>query len=82
MKYIKVIILLIVFSASFSLSSCNSSKSKTDKMEESGVKGKEYTSKYICPMYCKGSGSSEMGTCPVCKMDYDVNEDFIETKEN
>ncbi len=36
--------------------------------------GKEYTAAYICPMYCKGSGSDQPGTCPVCKMDYVVNE--------
>ena len=37
--------------------------------------GKEYTSKYICPMHCEGSGSAEAGTCPVCGMDYVLNED-------
>ncbi|NNF36092.1 MAG: hypothetical protein HKN68_18450 [Saprospiraceae bacterium] len=37
--------------------------------------GKEYTSAYICPMHCEGSGSSEEGTCPVCGMDYVINED-------
>lgn len=31
---------------------------------------KEYSSAYVCPMHCEGSGSSEMGTCPVCQMDY------------
>ncbi len=36
--------------------------------------GKEYTSEYICPMHCKGSGSDKEGTCPVCKMDYVKNE--------
>lgn len=35
--------------------------------------GKEYTSVYICPMYCKGSGSDQPGTCPVCDMDYVKN---------
>jgi hypothetical protein len=37
--------------------------------------GPEYTSAYICPMHCEGSGSAEMGTCPVCKMDYVANAD-------
>ena len=36
--------------------------------------GKEYTSKYVCPMHCKGSGSDEAGKCPVCGMDYVLNE--------
>ena len=37
--------------------------------------GPEYTSTYICPMHCEGSGSSEPGNCPVCKMAYVKNED-------
>ena len=36
--------------------------------------GKEYTSAYICPMHCKGSGSEEPGKCPVCNMDYEKND--------
>ncbi len=36
--------------------------------------GKEYTSLYVCPMHCKGSGSDTPGTCPVCGMDYVKNE--------
>ncbi|MBN2891481.1 MAG: hypothetical protein JXL97_06425 [Bacteroidales bacterium] len=38
--------------------------------------GKEYTSKYICPNHCKGSGSEEAGVCPVCGMDYIENFDY------
>lgn len=37
--------------------------------------GKEYTSTYICPMHCEGSGSAETGECPVCGMDYVKNKD-------
>ena len=33
-----------------------------------------YTSDYICPMHCEGSGSSEAGLCPSCGMDYVKNE--------
>lgn len=36
--------------------------------------GKEYTSPYVCPMHCKGSGSETAGSCPICKMDYVENE--------
>ena len=32
--------------------------------------GKEYTSAYVCPMHCEGSGSEQPGNCPVCGMDY------------
>jgi hypothetical protein len=35
--------------------------------------GPEYTSAYICPMHCKGSGSDAPGACPVCGMDYVAN---------
>lgn len=36
--------------------------------------GMEYTSAYVCPMHCKGSGSAEAGKCPVCGMDYVAND--------
>lgn len=36
--------------------------------------GPEYTSKYICPMHCKGSGSDKSGVCPTCGMDYVENK--------
>ncbi len=32
--------------------------------------GPEYTSAYVCPMHCEGSGSDTAGKCPVCEMDY------------
>ncbi len=39
--------------------------------------GTEFSSAYICPMHCDGSGSSEAGNCPVCKMDYVQNPDSV-----
>lgn len=39
------------------------------------MKGKEYSSAYICPMHCDGSGSDKPGVCPVCGMDYEINKD-------
>ncbi len=46
---------------------------------EEGVdkSGKEYTSAYVCPMHCEGSGSAEPGKCPKCGMDYVKNEDAM-----
>ncbi len=38
--------------------------------------GPEFTSAYICPMHCEGSGSDKAGKCPVCEMDLRANEDF------
>lgn len=54
-----------------SMTSCGNSGSNSDGVEQTGP---EYTSAYICPMHCKGSGSAEAGTCPVCKMDLKKND--------
>jgi len=35
----------------------------------------EYTSAYICPMHCEGSGSESPGKCPVCGMNYKLKEE-------
>ncbi len=48
----------------------------TTGQSETTELGKEYTSKYICPMHCKGSGSDKPGTCPVCGMEYIENPDY------
>ncbi len=39
--------------------------------------GKEYTSAYICPMHCEGSGSDQPGSCPVCGMDYIAQAEHV-----
>ena len=71
---------LMLLSVLFALVACqgkvDSSKNKTNHphLEEADHTGPEYTSKYICPMHCPGSGADTMGTCPVCKMDYVLNE--------
>ena len=60
------------------LNSCgNKAKNNpdTDSAEMVDKTGIEYTSAYICPMHCKGSGSEKPGECPVCKMKYVVNKD-------
>lgn len=68
-----LIILFFLFGAGLILSSCNNQSKSTDK-DSSGevveMSGPEYTSAYVCPMHCTGSGSTEAGTCPVCNMDY------------
>ncbi|MCI5084243.1 MAG: hypothetical protein MRY78_21255 [Saprospiraceae bacterium] len=60
---------------------CGNDAEKADKQEtetttstSDAKQGKEYTSAYICPMHCKGSGSAEPGKCPECKMAYVANE--------
>lgn len=56
----------------------NSSQKETPTQTEQQAeeKGPEYTSAYICPMHCEGSGSDEPGQCPVCGMDYVKNEEM------
>ncbi len=61
------------------LVSCNSSP-KIEKATD--VNGSEYTSAYICPMYCKGSGSAQPGKCPACKMDYVANAKLKQPQNN
>ncbi|MCB0586041.1 MAG: hypothetical protein KDD06_12035 [Phaeodactylibacter sp.] len=48
-----------------------------DESGETHTEGKEYTSAYVCPMHCEGSGSEEPGTCPVCGMDYVARAEHI-----
>ena len=73
-------ILLITFVISILLSvSCRgkteeNNKSKAQQTETIEVQGMEYTSAYVCPMHCEGSGSDKKGTCPKCGMVYVVNE--------
>jgi len=75
MKQIMIILALVLSTAAFY--SCGGEKKDTTKTEmKVDMSGPEYTSKYICPMYCAGSGSDKMGTCPVCKMDYELNEKY------
>ncbi len=44
--------------------------------------GPEFTSKYVCPMHCEGSGSHEEGKCLVCGMTYVLNEDYKEEESH
>lgn len=70
MKYFKIIFLFVTLLAtSIAISSCDGNSTNTEQQ------GKEYTSAYVCPMHCEGSGSEESGKCPVCGMDYVKNED-------
>ncbi len=50
-----------------------STEANTEQIETAEKLGKEYTSAYVCPMHCEGSGSDTEGTCPKCGMDYVAN---------
>ena len=77
MKYtLSLLALLFVVSFTTSCNSADKSNAKKKIEKVNKATDKEYTSAYVCPMHCKGSGAAEMGTCPVCKMDYEKNEDY------
>lgn len=83
-KIILSIIAIFACTSMVVLSSCNSGSStkKTEAEEVRTEKGKEYTSKFICPMHCDGSGSETGGECPVCGMDYVLNEEYQNTSHD
>jgi len=77
----KTLLTLLIIGGSVVFMSCGESpqqkKARTEHQHlNKGVNhsGPEYTSKYICPMHCAGSGSDSAGVCPTCKMDYVLNE--------
>lgn len=70
-------ILTLFFSMALFVVSCGGNADQsgaesetTETTEAAHGEGKEYTSAYVCPMHCEGSGSDEAGECPVCGMDY------------
>ena len=69
MKNVKCVIILAGFVLAALLISCGGNTTNADDM------GMEYTSEYVCPMHCDGSGSDDEGKCPVCGMDYVLNEE-------
>lgn len=69
---------VLLFSLSFFMVSCGGNTSSGDKMEEVDKSGPEYTSAYVCPMHCDGSGSDTAGQCPVCGMEYVKNENHAD----
>lgn len=91
LNFLMVITAVLVLGLACTNSSDTQEGTQQDKMEmqegdhsghdhmnaesEQDKSGPEYTSKYICPMHCSGSGSAEAGKCPVCNMDYVLNED-------
>jgi hypothetical protein len=65
----------LILSLSFLTISCGNNTTSKEKMEEGDMSGPEYSSAYICPMHCAGSGSDSEGTCPVCGMTYVENKE-------
>jgi len=75
----KIAFMAILFSLSIWATACGHSHDhgNAQQQEEQQVdrSGPEYTSAYICPMHCPGSGSEQPGKCPKCEMDYIANKD-------
>lgn len=72
-----ILILTSLLTITLFTTSCSSNKGG-DQHQTVDENGPEYTSAYICPMHCPGSGSSEPGTCPTCGMEYQKNENASE----
>lgn len=62
-------------------SSCNK-KAENQAPETELTKAEGGHSKYVCQMYCKGSGSDKEGSCQVCGMDLSLRSDLEDASEN
>ncbi len=89
MKSFKSIVLALLFGALLSLAACGGSQQHSHDgdhdhdhdteatSEHAHGEGANYTSAYVCPMHCEGSGSEEPGKCPVCGMSYVDQKEHI-----
>jgi hypothetical protein len=79
MKSFKLRAIAALFILAFALASCGGGHSHdhsgTSQEQSAEQTGPEYTSAYVCPMHCTGSGSGQPGKCPECGMDYVANKD-------
>ncbi len=83
MNKLRFLLILIALSSVVVWQACggdaaqNAAQEETTQTEEATSQddksGPEYTSAYVCPMHCKGSGSNSPGKCPVCGMAYVAN---------
>lgn len=74
-SYISIWIISALFLLGWN--ACTSDKTSGQAQREETATdstGPEYTSAWVCPMHCEGSGSAEPGKCPVCNMDYIENK--------
>lgn len=87
MQVLKNLFTVLVFGLALTLTACQGGHQQHNDANAAGSEsteatapatdeksGPEYTSAYVCPMHCPGSGSAEPGKCPSCGMDYVANE--------
>ncbi len=75
MNNLKLVLPILFLALASLMMSCGSGTTdKTQETQEVSKDGPEYTSAFICPMYCAGSGGDKMGICHDCGMDYIANK--------
>lgn len=83
MKNLKLILPIIFLALASLMISCGGGNTeKAQETKEVSKDGPEYTSAFICPMNCPGSGSDKMGVCPDCGMDYIANKNVKQDADN
>lgn len=80
-RSLQILFLLLVTVFTLELSSCKTRPGTPAHLEDVDMTGMEYTSAFICPMHCAGSGADAAGTCPVCGMDYVPNKNYVAPSE-
>ena len=75
MSVTTVMVLMFLLAVSCKDKSEEKVETSAEQTEAVEKEGKEYTSTYVCPMHCEGSGSDSEGTCPDCGMAYVLNEE-------
>ncbi len=76
MKIFRSIFFFLAFAAgSAFIFSCGNTGQSQDQAVHG--EGQAYTSTYVCPMHCEGSGSEAEGKCPVCGMDYVKQDEHV-----
>lgn len=74
-KFKIIFFFLAIIATGAFISSCGNSSQNQEHAVHG--EGKEYTSAYVCPMHCEGSGSDAEGKCPVCGMDYVMQSEHV-----
>lgn len=90
MRFIKLMMAsMLVLSFLFVFTACGEAPAEADTAVETETpaeaaaqaphgEGTEYTSAYVCPMHCAGSGSEQAGECPECGMTYIAQAEHTE----